>query len=568
MKKTVLALLTSFFLTGTTSPVLAMWAPVDDDGNEQGRQAIIQQQLEELEPFGVELKDNRLNVSLKEDNQVALGITLSRSPELLAHYDVHLNYLAPLSQDHLPLFGVVPKLVSLKIHNQSLDANKASILEQILNQHRPTLSTLDFGGEQGFRLTDDGLITIQQSLSVLPCLKVLQFKGQNSLSHNGFIPLSNILSNIVSLEELNLSAMNLGSTGESQALNQLSKLTNLTKIDVSNNKLGGDFLAGLKPLPNLIELNVSCNQITGKKLRAFPKFKSKKRLKILDISHNQIDDEGISNISRLPKLVNLNVSNNNITDEVINEITELENLTFLDIFDNKISRNGIRVLAQNQQIQIAREQALISAIERAEIEADLAGTGWSVEMTILSLSEKQLTTASPKIRHLTNLTYLSFFRNRLTSLPIEFNCLTNLKTLCVEENQFTVLPTAICSLIGLEILLIHSNQLTTLPCGISRLTSLKQLSLQRNPLTSLPVEFCNLTGLTELNFWGNRLTALPFEFGRLTGLTSLDLQGNQLTSLPREFSRLTNLYNLYLQRNSFYSRPIECIAQNARHVVW
>ena len=219
-------ILISFLFIGTSSPTFAMWGTADED-NEQTTQTVIQRQLEELEPLGATLQDEQLALPLRKNNQVALGIALSRSPEILNHYSVQLNYFASLSQDHISLLRIVPKLVSLKIHNQSLDTDKGSILREILTQHSSTLTALDFSAEQGFKLTDEGLIAIQQSVSALPCLKILKLKSQNSLSNNGFITLSNILPNLISIKELDLNLMNLGSTGESQLLNQFSKLTNL-----------------------------------------------------------------------------------------------------------------------------------------------------------------------------------------------------------------------------------------------------------------------------------------------------------------------------------------------------
>lgn len=349
MKKTLIALLTSLLLVGTTSSAFAMWGPVDDD-DEQAKQAVIQRQFEELEPLGARLTNNMLYLSLKEDNQVQLALALTTSPELLTYYDAHLYYQAPLSRDHLPLLRCLKKFASLMFYNQTLDITKGTILSTLFSQHS-TLTKLDFPNSHNFKLTDDGLISIQQSMSLLPHLKVLNLQNQNALGHNGFSALSNILSNTISLEELNLGDMNFGPQGESQVLSQLSKLTNLRKLNLVRNQLVGEFFTSLKSLPNLMEINVWDNQITGKKLRSLPKSKFKDCLKILTISNNQIDDEGLNLISTLPNLLTLYIANNNITDEGVNETTDLQNLTFLDIINNKLSAASIIYLARNTQIK-------------------------------------------------------------------------------------------------------------------------------------------------------------------------------------------------------------------------
>lgn len=349
-KNPLAAILALFFLTGTSSPTFAMWGPANDDGIEQARQARIQQQLEELKPLGTRVRDNMLHFSLKENNQVQLALALATSSELLDHYDVELYYQAPLSRDHLPLLRRFKKFASLMFCNQTLDITRGTILSEILSQHS-TLTKLDFSTPNNIKLTHEGLIASQQSMSALPCIKILNLSEQEGLCNSGIETLSNILSNFISLEELNLTRMNLGLQEERQISNALSKLTCLKKINFSYNRLVGDFFASLKPLLNLTEVNACENQITGKKLRALPKSKFKECLKILNISNNQVDDEGLTYISLLPNLKCLSISRNNITDEGVMELTDLQNLSDLSIFKNKLSSSGYISLAHNTSIK-------------------------------------------------------------------------------------------------------------------------------------------------------------------------------------------------------------------------
>lgn len=350
MKKTLLTLLTTSLLVGGSTSTFAIeWPEADKVVAEASRQGVIKKQLTELRSsvgVGAELRNNMLFIYLKEDNQVKLALALAKSPELLAYYEVELTYRAPFSSDHLPLLQCINKLVQIKFENKILDVEKGKILSNIFSQH-PTLTNLCF---DGYNLTDDGLITIQQSMSSLPSLKTLSLRKQkNSLKDNRLFTLSNILPNLISLEELYLDEIDI-SKRETQFFSHFSKLINLRKLNLCNCNLVGDLFVHLKSLPNLTELNVGSNEITGKKLRAFLKFKSRKRLKILNISRNGIDDEGVAYISTLPNLTTLQVSQNNITDEGVNELTDLKYLERLDIMNNEVSEERLLAFAQNTKI--------------------------------------------------------------------------------------------------------------------------------------------------------------------------------------------------------------------------
>ena len=140
----------------------------------------------------------------------------------------------------------------------------------------------------------------------------------------------------------------------------------------------------------------------------------------------------------------------------------------------------------------------------------------------------------PEIVQLTNLTVLNLSENQLTSLPPEIVQLTNLTELILYGNQLTSLPPKIVQLTNLTGLYLFDNQLTSLPPEIVQLTNLTVLNLSDNELTSLPPEIVQLTNLTELDLSENQLTSLPPEIVQLTNLTKLDLSGNQLTSPPPE----------------------------------
>lgn len=415
---------TILFLLGTTTSTFAMqWPKADEEVAESSKQGVIQQQLKELEPLGVKLEkevqiswssyredelpslfssrcfefsedtfEEKFNITIAEakemracmkispptltnilviplrEESTALGIALSQSSDLLATYDVHLEYCTPFSADHFPLMKCLKRLVSLAVwSDQTLNIERGKFLSKVFTQH-PTLTHLYFSGMHdghSLRFTDDGLITIQQSLSALPHLRILNLEHQYTLGERGFATLANILGNLVCLEDLNLSSMGIKER-ENEVSATFSRLTNLKRLNLSENDLVGDFFSYLKNLTNLTELNVSRERhrrgrrgetarvITGDKLRVLTKSKLKESLKIVNFSHNAIGDEGAFHLSMLPHLTFLNISDNCITDAGITELIDLQDLEYLDISHNSISEKTFISFVKGTKIKAIR----------------------------------------------------------------------------------------------------------------------------------------------------------------------------------------------------------------------
>ncbi len=108
----------------------------------------------------------------------------------------------------------------------------------------------------------------------------------------------------------------------------------------------------------------------------------------------------------------------------------------------------------------------------------------------------------------------------------------NVTGLWINQNPIRTLPDEIGKLTGLRTMFITNTRLTTLPDAIGNLTNLEDLSLLGNNLTRLPSTIGQLQNLAVLNLSYNRLESLPPSIGNLNKLGILDLTGNRLDTFP------------------------------------
>uniref|UniRef100_A0A0D9VE01 non-specific serine/threonine protein kinase n=1 Tax=Leersia perrieri TaxID=77586 RepID=A0A0D9VE01_9ORYZ len=106
--------------------------------------------------------------------------------------------------------------------------------------------------------------------------------------------------------------------------NDMSRLGNLTELDLSGNRLSGSIPPSIKSLARLASLNLSSNQISG----TIPSMIGLSSLIILDLSNNELIGEIPQELNTL-RLIFINVSSNQLSGEVP---TSLQNIAYYGSF--------------------------------------------------------------------------------------------------------------------------------------------------------------------------------------------------------------------------------------------
>lgn len=183
----------------------------------------------------------------------------------------------------------------------------------------------------------------------------------------------------------------------------------LRVLRIQNMQMGGEIPAGITQIPNLQELSLAGNGLTG-----------------------LIPEE----LGGLTGLLHLDLGSNQFFGPIPLALTELTSLNYLSLFSNQLSGG---------------------------IPPEL---GWMVSLTNLILSHNPLGgTIPPELGNLTNLTFLGLRADELTgTIPPELSALTNLNVFSVRINQLEGdVPSELANLTLLDEIHIESNLFTGLP---------------------------------------------------------------------------------------------------------
>ncbi|RMZ75018.1 hypothetical protein DV737_g5526, partial [Chaetothyriales sp. CBS 132003] len=255
------------------------------------------------------------------------------------------------------------------------------------------------------------------NISVLPAT-FANFRALRSLniSSNNFTEFPEQITNLKGLVDLDISFNKLSH------LPQISQMTTLERLWVTNNDLKGPFNESIKSLVNLKEIDARFNGLTN-----------------------------LDNVTQLPNLEILHVGHNNIS-------------TFKGTFKKLrvlvLDHNPLTTFEVVEPLPTLVNLNLASAklVEFKETMFDFMSG-----LQRFNLDKNHLSNMSPQIGRLSKLEYFSMAKNPLNLVPPSIGSLVELKYLNIRECNVKSLPSEIWYCRKLETLNVSSNVLETFP---------------------------------------------------------------------------------------------------------
>lgn len=305
------------------------------------------------------------------------------------------------------------------------------------------------------------------------------------LQHNYFSgDLPEFIGNWTDLEQLNISHNNFANIPD-----MFGKLEKLTFFDMSV-QCGFDEANGMMPVyPSE---------------KTFPKSLTKlKNLTTIQMNNVNMVGQLPENIGEMQGLSTFSLNENKLTGSIPSSIGELKALRTLDLSKNQLTGSIPQSIGQCAQLHyctLAENQLSGSIPEQL---------GECSELRSLMVDRNKFTgTLSPSLFKPKMINEMSFSYNELEgAIPQEIGTLTYLNQFDAEYNRFTSIPATINTLGTLEQLLLNGNQLTSLPQieSVTKMQRLDYLDLRDNNIEGLvPGYLGELLKIKVLLLSGNR----------------------------------------------------------------
>ncbi|TVU32317.1 hypothetical protein EJB05_24042, partial [Eragrostis curvula] len=325
-------------------------------------------------------------------------------------------------------------------------------------------------------------------------LEVIQMM-ENSFS--GVIPdCLGVLKNLWSLE-LDINRLEANVDADWGFMDSLTNCSNLKRIGLSVNKLGG-------VLPGSI-VNLSTS------------------MKLLNLWDNMISGQIPQEIGNLVNLTIIRMNQNNFIGTIPASIGRLDKLSILYLYDNSLSGQIPPTIGN---LTVLSRLLLQNNTLTGLIPSNLS----SCPLEILSLDNNLLTGPIPKEVLISTLFYAGFQGNMLTgSLALEASHMINLQILDVSRNKLTgKIPVSIGDCQVLQYCILKGNFFEgKIPESIGQLKGLLELDLSRNNLSGRIPDFLGtMKSLEQLNLSYNSFYGEVPESGIFLNASSFSVEGN------------------------------------------
>ncbi|XP_062151702.1 receptor-like protein Cf-9 homolog isoform X2 [Alnus glutinosa] len=321
--------------------------------------------------------------------------------------------------------------------------------------------------------------------------------------------LRSLVTNLTSLQKLDLSYVNMSST----VPNILANLSSLTHLGLSRCGFSGQIPSEISQLSHLSSLDLSYNYMYS--------FDHQITLELKEPILRSL----VANLTSLQKL---DLSEVNMSSTVPNILANLSSLTSLILGDCGLYGEfpkGIFKLPNLQHLDVNDNEGLTGY---------LPDFTWSSPLETLDVGytsfSGELPASTGNFSFLTSLSMPGCNFSR--SIPSSLGNLTKLTHLYLSFNYFVGnIPHSLGNLVELSSLDISYNQLTgPFPLILGNLVQLFYLSISHNQLTGpVPLILGNLVQLSSLDISHNQLTGpVPFEVLNLPQLLFVDLSYNLL----------------------------------------
>ncbi|XP_073042592.1 uncharacterized protein [Primulina eburnea] len=353
----------------------------------------------------------------------------------------------------------------------------------------------------------------------------------------------------------------------------ISKLQNLTLLNLAYNLLPGNFPTAVLNCSKLQHLDLSQNNLVGN----IPEdIDGLRFLEYLDLSSNNFTGDIPPEIGNLHELKVLNLHMNLFNGSFPKEISNLMNLEVLRWAYNdflpavippefgKLTKiEYIWMKETNIYGQIPESFRNLSSLKHLDLsmnqlEGDIPGGLFLLKnLTYLYLYNNIFSGSVPQVIESLSMVELDLSGNNLTGrIPEDFGKLEKLEILNLFANKFYGdVPSSIGILPSLRIFRVFKNTLSgILPPEMGMHSNLEAFEVSDNFFTGeLPENLCAGGSLFGVVVFHNNLTGeIPKSLGNCHSLRTVQLYGNNFTGeIPLELYTLQNMTEIMLSDNSF-----------------